>query len=144
MYFSGSSCSYLPQTFDRDHLKLDTNFTYNEKQYVQHQALVTFEQCKYNYVHEIEDYVHGYMTPDEQYCVPECTGVYAPREEGSRICSCRTHVAPDGKTCLASCDNYDSQEKMPDSNIYQCTCKKFVNASGDGCTDACGEKEKEV
>ena len=32
---------------------------------------------------------------------------------------------------------------MSGSNIVQCVCDKFVNASGDGCTDACGEKEKE-
>ena len=83
------------------------------------------------------------MTPDEQYCVYECTGIYAPGEDGSRICSCRTHVAPDGKTCLESCGNYDSQEKMSDSDIVQCTCDKFVDASGEGCTDACGEKEQE-
>ena len=102
---------------------------------------MTFEQCKSNKIYEINDYVYGYMTPDEQYCVPECTGVYAPTE-GSKICRCRTHVAPDGKTCLENCNNYDSKKLISDSDIFQCACKKFVDASGDGCTDACGEKEK--
>ena len=109
---------------------------------MQHQALVTFEQCVSGRIREINDYLGGYMTQDEQYCVYECTGVYTPGEEGTNICSCRTHVAPDGKTCLENCDNYDSQEKISDSNIIQCACDKFVNASGDGCTDVCGEKEK--
>ena len=84
------------------------------------------------------------MTPDEQYCVYECTGIYAPGDEKNGICSCRTHVAPDGKTCLENCNNYDSDKPMSDSDILQCTCDKFVNASGDGCTNACGDKEKDV
>ena len=101
-------CVHLPLVFDRNHLKLDVMFTFDEKQYTYHQALVTFEQCKHDYIYEIPDYVYGYMTPDEQYCVYECTGIYATGEEGTNICSCRSYVAPDDKTCLENCDNYDS------------------------------------
>ena len=104
---------------------------------------MTFEQCTSERIYEIDDYVYGYMTPDEQYCVPECTGIYAPGEEGTNICSCRSYVAPDGKTCLESCNNYDSQKKMSDSNIIQCVCNKFVDASGEGCKSSCGGNEKE-
>ena len=81
-------CFDLPRTFDRDNLKLDIEFTYNGNPYTQHQALVTFKQCTSERIDEIHDYVYGYMTPDEQYCVPECKGIYAPTKDGSKICRC--------------------------------------------------------
>ena len=141
---SHEKCTYLPQTFNRNNLKLDVTFTHGGETYVQHQALVTFQQCTSEYIFEIKDYVFGYMTPDEQYCVPECTGIYAPGKEGSRICSCRSYVAPDGKTCLESCDNYDSYKLISNSNIRQCTCKNFADASGEGCKSSCGSNEEEA
>ena len=101
---SYEKCAYLPPTFDRDHLKLDIMFTFKGKHYVQHQALVTSEQCTSAYINEIKDYVYGYMSPDEQYCVPECTGIYAPGDEKSRTCSCASHLAPNGRSCAAECD----------------------------------------
>lgn len=82
------------------------------------------------------------MTLDEQYCVYECTGVYIPDEE-SKICRCRTHVAPNGMTCLENCNNYDSEKLISDSDIFQCVCDNFVDANGEGCKDSCGETEKE-
>lgn len=105
---------------------------------------MTFKQCRSEYIWVIKDYIYGYMTPDEQYCVYECTGIYAPGEDGSRICSCRTHVAPDGKTCLESCDNYDSKKSMSNSDVLQCVCSNFVDASGEGCTDDCKDTENEA
>ena len=46
------------------------------------------------------------MSPDEQYCVYECTGIYAPPADGNRICGCRYGVASDGKSCLPTCDRW--------------------------------------
>ena len=98
-------CLELPPTFSKDSLLLDIEFTYNGHKYVQHQAIVTFEQCVSGFVYELYGYLHGYMTPDERKCVYECTGIYAPGDEENMICSCASHLAPNGKTCVAECDD---------------------------------------
>lgn len=43
------------------------------------------------------------MTPDERYCVYECSGVYILDDEENRICGCASHLAPNGKSCVAEC-----------------------------------------
>ena len=58
-------CPYLPDIFDRSHLKLDINYTYNGKNYIQHHGLVTYKECTSWYISRLELYVGGYMTQDE-------------------------------------------------------------------------------
>ena len=60
------------------------------------------------------------MTPDEQYCVPECTGIYAHRNEEDRICSCRYGVASDGKTCLSTCERWTFLVDMEEYCVDEC------------------------
>ena len=43
------------------------------------------------------------MTQDEQYCVPECAGIYKLDPTKDRICTCAKFIAPNGKTCLEEC-----------------------------------------
>ena len=109
-------CLPLPSSFDRSHLKLDIKYTYNSKEHVQHQWLVTYEECTSGHIPCPYQKIHGYMTPDEQYCVPECTGIYKPDPSGEQICVCSAFIALDGKNCLAECGpGYDAiQTSDPD------------------------------
>ena len=83
------------------------------------------------------------MTPDEQYCVYECTGIYTPPTDGNGICSCRYGVDSDGKTCLSTCDRWtlfmDTEEycvdecpddlKPADSGATKGTCLTCAEAT---------------
>ena len=99
-----ADCSYLPDSFSRSKLKLDVKYTYNDKEYVQHQGIVTYDECTSKYIYDLDLYVGGYMTQDEQYCVFECDGIYKlDTSSTERICTCAKFIAPNGKTCLEEC-----------------------------------------
>lgn len=49
-YLDNYKCLPLSSIFGEDWLLIDVEFTYNGNTYVQHQALVTLEQCTSEYV----------------------------------------------------------------------------------------------
>ena len=51
---SRTRCPYLPDIFDRSHLKLDIKYTYNGKEYVQHHGLVTYAECTSKYIYRLK------------------------------------------------------------------------------------------
>ena len=84
------------------------------------------------------------MTPDEQYCVTECTGIYAPGDEENRICGCASHLAPDGRGCLAECGSDQDAVSVKDSSLQWCVCKTYLDVTGYKCVSGCGDNQKEI
>ena len=84
------------------------------------------------------------MSPDEQYCVSKCIEIYTPGEEGSDICSCASHLAPDGRGCLAECGSDQDAVSVKDSSLQWCLCKAYLDVTGYKCVPRCGGNQKEV
>ena len=55
-YFSSpkrTECPYLPEIFDKSHLKLDVQYMYDGQEHVQHHGLVTYEECTSKYINRL-------------------------------------------------------------------------------------------
>ena len=65
---------------------------------------MTPEQCEHECVLEIDGFVNGYVAQDGR-CVHECSDIYTIDSEEDRTCKCKSHLAPNGKGCVAECDS---------------------------------------
>ena len=101
-------CLPLPSSFNRSALKLDAAYTYDGREHVQHHRLVTYEQCVYGRISWSSKYIRGYMSQDEQYCVPECPP-YQEAADGQCHCVANFAQSPDHSSC--TCGGYLSLDR---------------------------------
>lgn len=70
--------------------------------------------------------------------MPSCTGIYETKDASLRTCKCRSFIAPNGKSCLEECDQYEQTAyDITDTILKRCVCKNVLDVMGEKCAGSC-------